>query len=126
MPLRLEHFAAIRVNWTDKAQNIREIAAELNIGVDSLVFVDDNPHETALVSELLPAVHTILLPEDPVAYRNVLEACDPFDTLDVLRRGPATERHVRRRTASARSRNPRRCRWTTTSAASRWRSSSIA
>ncbi len=81
MPLRLEHFAAIRVNWTDKAQNIREIAAELNIGVDSLVFVDDNPHETALVSELLPAVHTILLPEDPVAYRNVLEACDLFDTL---------------------------------------------
>jgi FkbH-like protein len=81
MPLRLEHFAAIRVNWVDKAQNIREIAAELNIGLDSLVFVDDNPHETALVSELLPAVHAILLPEDPVAYRNVLEACDLFDTL---------------------------------------------
>src|SRR4029434_1715676 len=51
MPLRLEHFAATRVNWTDKAQNIREIASELNIGLDSIVFVDDNPHETALVSE---------------------------------------------------------------------------
>jgi FkbH-like protein len=81
MPLRLDHFAATRVNWTDKAQNIRDIAAELNIGLDSLVFVDDNPHETALVSELLPAVHTILLPDDPVRYRDVIEGCDLFDTL---------------------------------------------
>lgn len=81
MALRLEHFAAMRVNWTDKAQNIREIASELNIGLDSLVFVDDNPHETALVSELLPAVHTILLPDDPVTYREVIESCDLFDTL---------------------------------------------
>jgi len=81
MPLQREHFAAIRVNWTDKAQNIREIASELNIGLDSLVFVDDNPHETALVSELLPAVHTILLPDDPVMYRDLIEGCDLFDTL---------------------------------------------
>jgi FkbH-like protein len=81
MPLRLEHFAAIRVNWTDKAQNIREIAEELNIGLDSLVFVDDNPHETALVAELLPAVHTILLPDDPVVYRDLIASCDLFDTL---------------------------------------------
>ena len=81
MPLRLEHFAAMRVNWTDKAQNIREIASELNIGLDSLVFVDDNPHETALVSELLPVVHTILLPDDPVGYRDAIEQCDLFDTL---------------------------------------------
>jgi len=81
MPLRLEHFAATRVNWTDKAQNIREIADELNIGLDSLVFVDDNPHEIALVGELLPAVHTILLPDDPVGYRDVIESCDLFDTL---------------------------------------------
>jgi FkbH-like protein len=81
MPLRLEHFAAVRVNWIDKAQNIREIAEELNIGLDSLVFVDDNPHETALVAELLPAVHTILLPDDPVLYRDLIASCDLFDTL---------------------------------------------
>jgi FkbH-like protein len=81
MPLQREHFAAMRVNWTDKAQNIREIASELNIGLDSLVFVDDNPHETELVSELLPAVHTILLPDDPVMYRDLIEGCDLFDTL---------------------------------------------
>ena len=81
MPLRLDHFAAVRVNWSDKAQNIREIAAELDIGLDSLVFVDDNPHETALVAELLPAVRTILLPADPVEYRDVLAACDLFDAI---------------------------------------------
>lgn len=81
MPLRLDHFAAVRVNWSDKAQNIREIAAELNIGLESLVFVDDSPYETALIDELLPAVHTILLPEDPVEYRDVLAACDLFDAL---------------------------------------------
>jgi FkbH-like protein len=81
MPLRLDHFAAIRVNWVDKAQNIRDIATELNIGLDSLVFVDDSAHETALVTELLPAVHSVLLPDDPVQYRSVLEACDLFDAL---------------------------------------------
>lgn len=81
MPLRPAHFASVRVNWLDKAQNIREIAAELNIGLDSLVFVDDSAFETALVNELLPAVHTILLPGDPVAYRDVLASCDLFDAL---------------------------------------------
>ena len=81
MPLRWDHFAAVRVNWSDKAQNIREIAAELNLGLDSLVFVDDSPHETALVSELLPSVHTILLPGDPVEYRDILTSCHLFDAL---------------------------------------------
>ena len=81
MPLRLEHFAALRVNWSDKAQNIRDIAAELNIGLDSLVYVDDSAFETALVTELVPEVHTIRLPEDPVEYREVLARCTLFDTL---------------------------------------------
>jgi len=83
MPLRWTDFAAVRVNWSDKARNLRAIAAELNIGLDSLVFVDDTAHETALVAELLPAVHTILLPEDPVGFRDALAACDLFDTLTV-------------------------------------------
>lgn len=83
MPLRMDHFASIRVNWTDKAQNLREIAAELNIGVDSLVFIDDSAFETALVNELLPQVHTILLPDDPVEFRDVLARCDLFDALTV-------------------------------------------
>jgi FkbH-like protein len=81
MPLRLEHFAAVRVNWTDKAQNIREIAGELNLGLDSVVFVDDSAFETALVRDVLPAVHTIQLPEDPVNFRDTLAACRLFDAL---------------------------------------------
>jgi FkbH-like protein len=81
LPLRLDDFAAIRVNWADKAQNIREIAAELNIGLDSVVFMDDSAFETALVSELLPDVHTIRLPDDPVEYREVLAGCHLFDAL---------------------------------------------
>jgi HAD superfamily phosphatase (TIGR01681 family) len=45
MILRPRHFAALRINWNDKAENLREIAAELNIGIDSLAFLDDNPVE---------------------------------------------------------------------------------
>jgi FkbH-like protein len=81
MPLRLEHFAAVRVNWSDKAQNLRDIAGELNIGLDSLVFVDDSSFETALVTQLAPEVHTILLPGDPAEYRDVLAGCHLFDAL---------------------------------------------
>jgi FkbH-like protein len=82
MPLRLDHFAAIRVNWADKAKNIAEIAAELSLGLDSIVFVDDNAFETELVQQLLPAVQTIQLPADPVHFRDALMArVDLFDTL---------------------------------------------
>ena len=49
MLLRPEHFAAFRINWQDKAQNLREIAAELNLGIDSIAFFDDNPVERELV-----------------------------------------------------------------------------
>jgi FkbH-like protein len=45
MQLRPKDFAAIRINWVDKAQNLRDIAAELNVGIDSVAFLDDNPVE---------------------------------------------------------------------------------
>jgi FkbH-like protein len=54
--LKLEDFSAFKANWNPKPDNIREIAAELNIGLDSLVFVDDNPAERALVAQELPEV----------------------------------------------------------------------
>ena len=54
--LKKEHFATYRINWTDKATNIQEIAKELNIGLDSFVFVDDNPTERELIKQLLPMV----------------------------------------------------------------------
>jgi len=65
MPLRLDDFAAVRVNWLDKASNIRSLAEELNIGLDSMVFVDDNPSERELVKGLLPEVAVPDFPEQP-------------------------------------------------------------
>lgn len=49
-------FVAIRINWNDKASNIVELSKELNIGLDSMVFIDDNPAERELVKQTLPMV----------------------------------------------------------------------
>jgi len=81
MVLREEHFAAMRVNWNNKADNIAEIAEELNIGLDSLVFIDDNPNERELIRQLLPEVTTVELPRDPSLYRRMLEDMTDFDLL---------------------------------------------
>ena len=65
LTLRKNDFAAWRINWNDKAEGIREIAAELNIGLDSMVFVDDNPAERELVRQALPMVAVPEFPEQP-------------------------------------------------------------
>lgn len=65
MVLKKEHFAAYRINWTDKATNIRELAEELNIGLDSFVFVDDNPTERELIKQMLPMVSVPDFPAQP-------------------------------------------------------------
>lgn len=62
MKLRKEHLVACRINWADKASNLREIAEELNIGLDSVIFVDDSPFEINLVREQLPDVLTFQVP----------------------------------------------------------------
>ncbi|MAE66237.1 MAG: hypothetical protein CMJ18_18355 [Phycisphaeraceae bacterium] len=72
MLLRPEHFAALRIDWRDKSLNLREIAAELNIGVDALAFLDDNPVERQLVREQLPEVTVIDLPDDPMAFASAV------------------------------------------------------
>ncbi|MEJ7892770.1 MAG: HAD-IIIC family phosphatase [Solirubrobacteraceae bacterium] len=66
MVLRVEHLAARRVNWQDKATNLRELADELNLGLSSFVFLDDNPVERAWVAEALPEVLAPEMPADPV------------------------------------------------------------
>jgi FkbH-like protein len=63
--LKKEHFAAYRINWNNKADNIKELAEELNIGLDSLVFIDDNPSEREIVKQLLPMVEVPDFPEQP-------------------------------------------------------------
>jgi FkbH-like protein len=65
MVLRRRHFAAVRINWQDKAANLRAIARELNIGLESLVFIDDNPAECALVRQECPECDVVILPDKP-------------------------------------------------------------
>jgi len=79
MPLCWEDFAVTRVNWQHKHENLREIARLLNIGTDSLVFMDDNPVECELVRRMMPEVHTVCLPGDPAAYVDCLQALDEFE-----------------------------------------------
>lgn len=81
MVLRPEHVAAMRTNWRDKPDNMLEIAQELNLGVDSLVFFDDNPAERALMRRALPDVLTIEVPDDPMAYVGCLRASGAFERL---------------------------------------------
>lgn len=81
MLLKLDHFASIQVNWQDKATNCRTIAQEINVGVDSLVFWDDNPQERALVRELLPEVLVVEVPSDPSRRAGQLMDLDVFDSL---------------------------------------------
>ncbi len=90
MPLRLEDFAAARINWEHKHVNIRQIARELNIGLDSVVFVDDNPVECELIRQMLPEVEVIALPPDPAAGAAALLDCWHFDKLQL------TEEDVRK------------------------------
>ena len=80
MLLRPHHFAALRVNWNDKAQNLREIASELNIGIDALAFLDDSPVEREWVRSQLP-VAVIDLPQDPMGYAEALRDSPFFERL---------------------------------------------
>lgn len=81
MLLRPEHFAAMRINWLDKAQNLSEIASELNIGIDALAFMDDNPVEREQVRAVLPEVTVIELPDDPLEYAAALRESPVFERL---------------------------------------------
>jgi FkbH-like protein len=63
--LRPEHVAAHRINWSSKADNLRSLAAELNVGLDSFVFVDDSPYECELVRQALPMVDVRQVPAQP-------------------------------------------------------------
>ncbi len=90
MLLRPANFAAMRINWNDKPQGLREIAAELNIGLDSLAFLDDNPFEREQVRAALPEVLVLDLPEDPKQYESM--KADPMQYAALVRDCPAFER----------------------------------
>jgi len=85
MVLRLEDFVGWRINWQDKAANIAALAAELRLGLQSTVFIDDNPVERARVREALPEVLVPEWPEDKLAYPAALAALRCFDSPAVSR-----------------------------------------
>jgi len=81
MLLREENFSTWQINWDDKASNLMRIAQELNIGLDSIVFVDDSQFECDLVRERLPQVAVVQLSSDPLTFSAALNAKAYFDTL---------------------------------------------
>ncbi len=81
MLLKLDHIAVFQANWNDKATNIQAIAEELNLGLDAMVFLDDNPVERGLVRELLPQVAVPELPDEPAYYVRTLAAAGYFEAV---------------------------------------------
>ncbi len=83
MPLRHEHFVAWKTNWLPKSENLKALAQELNLGLDSFIFIDDNPVECAEVEANCPEVLTLQLPEDPEQIPAFLQHCWVFDHTNV-------------------------------------------
>ena len=78
MVLKRHHIAYFMANWNDKAANLKMIAKELNIGLDAMVFVDDNPYERNQVRSALPMVAVPEMPEDPALYPACLVSAGYF------------------------------------------------
>ena len=81
LALALTDFAASRINWNDKAANLRELADELSLGLDSFVFIDDSAIEVAHVRRELPEVTVVQTPADPADLPGLLSRRGYFDSL---------------------------------------------
>jgi len=80
MVLKEEYFASIKINWDNKASNLKEIAEDINIGLDSLVFFDDDKLNREIVRTTLPEVAVVDVPEDPSLYLKTIMALDDFNS----------------------------------------------
>jgi FkbH-like protein len=100
MVLRLKDIASFQANWEPKSENLRRIAEELNLGLDSIVFVDDNPAEIEIVNQFVPEIETILLGPDPAEYASQLFNSRFFEprsiTADDLKRGEQYQQQAAR------------------------------
>ena len=85
MILREKDFSCIKINWNDKISNMREIAKDLNIGLDSIVFFDDDPINRELLRMGIPEVNTIELPKDPSSYAQILRNLNDFNILKITK-----------------------------------------
>lgn len=81
MVLHLEDISVFVANWENKVDNIRQIQSILNIGFDSIVFLDDNPFERNMVRENIPGISVPELPEDPADYLEFLYQLNLFETI---------------------------------------------
>jgi FkbH-like protein len=81
MLLKEDHFAVFQANWNDKATNIKAIAEELSLGLDAMVFLDDNRVERGLVRQILPQVAVPELPDDPAWFARTLAAAGYFESV---------------------------------------------
>lgn len=83
MILREEHFASMKINWNDKVSNMEEIANELNIGTDSMVFFDDDPVNREYMRLNMPQILTVDLPQDPSQYAQTIKKMNEFSVLNI-------------------------------------------
>ncbi|MBP6830457.1 MAG: HAD-IIIC family phosphatase [Deltaproteobacteria bacterium] len=83
MPLRIDDFACFVANWDDKASNVQRIASALNIGLDSLVFIDNSAEERELIRRALPEVTVVDLPDDPVEYVRAVDRSALFELTEI-------------------------------------------
>lgn len=83
MVLRDEHFVSFKANWEPKGQNLIAMAQELNLGLDSFIFVDDNPAEVENVRQFAPEVTSILLGPDPSFYVRQLQESRLFERFSI-------------------------------------------
>jgi len=81
MLLRSDDFHALRINWSDKGTNLMEIAAELNLGIDSLAFLDDNPAERLLVTTNVPEVAVLPVTDEPASLAEAIRSSPLFERL---------------------------------------------
>lgn len=109
MILREDDFAAMQINWNDKASNLEALAEQLSLGLDSFVFFDDNPTERAQVRYVLPQVCVPELPMDPADYARLLLTSGFFEATSFTeedgRRAELYAANAERQTLLAQSRN---------------------
>ena len=83
MILREDNFACIKINWDDKSVNLQKISEELNIGLDSMIFFDDDPINQEYVRDSLPEVLVVNLPKDSSQYSQIITEMKEFDVLKI-------------------------------------------
>ena len=83
MVLRRKHFSAMRINWNDKVSNLKDLGEELNIGLESMIFIDDNPAECEMVRRHIPECEVVCLPEKAYLIPDVIHALTGVENIRV-------------------------------------------